>query len=107
MTRAGGPRGGRTSKPRRLQWSARARRDLLDIGDYIARDDPAAAQRFVDALIEKAEIAGRMPSSGRVVPEIGRDDVRELIHGRYRIVYQIEAATVEILTVFHGAQQLR
>jgi toxin ParE1/3/4 len=46
------------------------------------------------------------PGSGRVVPEIGRMEIRELILGDYRIVYRHHVGRVEILTVFHGARLL-
>jgi len=46
------------------------------------------------------------PQSGRVVPELDREDVREVIRGTYRIVYRYRSAAAEaqILTVFHGAR---
>jgi toxin ParE1/3/4 len=47
------------------------------------------------------------PLSGRVVPEVGDDTVREVIHGNYRIVYRVRPDLVEIVTVFHGARLFR
>lgn len=46
------------------------------------------------------------PKSGRVVPEIGDEQFRELIYGNYRILYRIEKKQVSILTVRHGKQIL-
>jgi ABC-type uncharacterized transport system substrate-binding protein len=40
------------------------------------------------------------PLSGRVVPEVGDDTVREVIHGNYRIVYRVRPDLVEIVTKF-------
>jgi len=37
-----------------------------------------------------------------VVPELRREDVREVIEGNYRIVYRVTKASVEVLTVFEG-----
>jgi plasmid stabilization system protein ParE len=34
----------------RVRWSLRARKDLLEIGRYIAMDDPQAARRWVERL---------------------------------------------------------
>jgi len=45
--------------------------------------------------------------SGRVVPEVGDDTVREVIHGNYRMVYRVRSDLVEIVTVFHGARFFR
>jgi toxin ParE1/3/4 len=44
------------------------------------------------------------PRSGRVVPELGNESIREVIHGNYRIVYRLQREVVEIATVFHGAR---
>ena len=40
------------------------------------------------------------------MPELGRAEVRELIHGGYRIVYRTESETILILTVRHGRRLL-
>lgn len=47
-----------------------------------------------------------LPRSGRVVPELGRDDIREIFVQSYRIIYRARPDTVEILTVHHGARVL-
>jgi len=45
------------------------------------------------------------PESGRIVPEIGIKEIRELIEGNYRIVYRIFSnKSVEILTIHHSAR---
>jgi plasmid stabilization system protein ParE len=45
------------------------------------------------------------PESGRVVPEVGSESLRELIIGRYRVIYRYRAPIVEIATVLHGARR--
>lgn len=47
-----------------------------------------------------------MPRRGRVVPELDRPDVRELLIGNYRFVYRIGDAEIVVLTVRHGRQLL-
>jgi len=42
-----------------------------------------------------------------VVPEVGDELLREVIHGNYRIVYRVRHDLVEIATVFHGARMFR
>ena len=88
----------------RLQvfWTDRASTDLEAIGDYIAKDNPAAAARWVDILIDVTEKAALAPLVGRRVPEVGRDDVRETYLRRYRIVYRVTARRLEVLTIFEG-----
>ena len=91
-----------------LIWSREARENLVDIEDFIARDSLERAVRFVDALIDHAEDnLPANPRSGRVVPEIGNSEIRELIYRGYRIVYRIKGELLEILTVFEGHRLLR
>ena len=86
----------------RLRWTHRAKDDLLSIGRFIARDRPAVARAFVAKLQVRARRAAKFPRSGRVVPELQRDDIREVIEGNYRIVYRITTVSVDVLTVFEG-----
>ena len=91
----------------KLRWTNRARQDLVDIGRYIGEDNPQAARRWVARLRKRAQQASDSPQSARVVPELMRDDVREVIERTYRLVYRIQTDTVDVLTVFEGHRQLR
>jgi toxin ParE1/3/4 len=86
----------------KLRWTARALRDLKAIGRYIADDDPNAARRWVARLQARAREASINPKAGRVVPEFGRDDLREVFVGTYRIVYRLSKVGIQVLTVFEG-----
>ena len=96
-----GPRSGAP-----IWWARRARRDLHEIGDFIARDKPEAAARWVNRIIDAVEHVAVFPNSGRAVPEIGRDDIREIILEDYRIVCQIYDDRIIVLTVFEGHMRL-
>ncbi len=48
----------------------------------------------------------RFPRSGRIVPEVGLPDIRELLVQNYRVVYLLRADDIEILTIRHGARPL-
>src|SRR5262249_40840797 len=61
-----------------VRWSRRAVRDLSQIQLYIEADDPDAAERWIRKLWERAERASRAPMTGRIVPEYGRPDIREV-----------------------------
>ncbi|MFT5432820.1 MAG: toxin ParE1/3/4, partial [Myxococcota bacterium] len=71
----------------KVEWSARAVRDLDAIFDYIALDNPVAALGWVARLQGRARLAGGAPLAGRVVPEVQDVDVREVFLRSYRIVY--------------------
>ena len=88
----------------KLIWTSTALRDLYNIGDHIAKDNPAAARRYVDKLIKKMRRVKRFPNSGRTVPEVANDAIREVIEGNYRLVYIVNssAKTITVLTVFES-----
>ena len=94
-------RGKRTIAPS-VAWTERAIADLRAIDDYIAADNPVAAEQWVGKLIAKAEEAARLPMAGRIVPEKARPDIREVFLRTYRIVYRVRERSILVLTVFEG-----
>jgi toxin ParE1/3/4 len=53
-----------------------------------------------------AERLREFPYSGQVVPELGREELREVIQGNYRVIYRVGEGRIDILTVYHGARLL-
>lgn len=88
-------------------WTERARDDLVDIFRFIARNNREAAERWTARLIEQAELVTATPLGGRVVPELGRADVRDVLLRTYRIIYRVAGNDIRILTVFEGHRRLR
>lgn len=64
-----------------LRWSKLAISDLDDIITYISRDSEENAR-----LIETTSI---FPYSGKVVPELNNDQIREKVFHNIRIIYRI------------------
>ena len=83
-----------------------SRLDLQEIVSFIARDSAAHARRFGNELIDQALSIGNFPEMGRTVPELGAPAVREIIHGSYRIVYELlhEPIAVFVLRFWHAAR---
>lgn len=90
----------------KLYWSARAQARLDQIHSYIASENPAAALRVVQQIVQRVSQISVFPDSGRQVADYDRDDVRELIEGQYRIIYRVGAGRIDVLTVKHCAQRL-
>ena len=88
----------------KLFWTETARQDLQAIRRYIAADNPTAAKRWVNGLRERTWNTLYSPLAGHKVPELLRNDIRELIEENYRIVYKIFEDRLFILTVFEGHQ---
>lgn len=87
-----------------IRWSPQAADDLASIRAFIARDSAHYANLVVQRIVAAIDLLASSPRMGRVVPEIGDPEMREVIVGAYRIVYRYRHDTVEITTIFHGAR---
>lgn len=93
-----------------MGWSVivtpQAQEDLREIVAFIARDDPDRARNFGNLLLDKALALETLPERGRVVPELGDAAVREVVHGSYRVIYEVihDAEAVFVLRFWHGAR---
>jgi toxin ParE1/3/4 len=84
--------------------SAEAEDDLEAIGDYIARDNPGRALRFLHELREKCRGLADMPERFPLVSRYEASGVRKRVHGDYGIFYRIEARKVVVIHILHGAR---
>jgi addiction module RelE/StbE family toxin len=94
-------------KPLKVEFSPTALFDLEDIADYIAQDNPVAAEQWVDKLVEAAEKVASHPRSGRAVQEVADSKVREVLVGEYRVICRVEEKRLLALTVIEGHRRLR
>ncbi|MEO9591268.1 MULTISPECIES: type II toxin-antitoxin system RelE/ParE family toxin [Pirellulaceae] len=90
--------------PSKIYWTRQSREDLRAVRAHIARDAPATASAYVRKLRLSVGRLRQFPFSGEVVPEIGREDLREVLQGNYRIIYRVADRRVDILAVFHSAR---
>jgi len=90
----------------KIMWSPLAIDRITEIAEYIAKDNPSAARKWVEILFGKVELLESSPLSGRVAPETRREEIRELIHDNYRIIYRVEKNKISVLTIRHGRQIL-
>ncbi len=86
----------------RAVWTLSAEQDRSDIFEFIARDNPLAA---IDMDEMFAAAVGRLAEH----PQIGRTGIipgtRELIlHQSYRLIYEVQGATIWILALVHTAR---
>lgn len=89
-----------------IVWSPLAVDRASEIAVYIAQDKPSAAEKWIKTVFSKVEQLKSFPEMGRIVPELGNNQLRELIYGNYRIIYRIGAEQISILTIRHGNQIL-
>lgn len=91
---------------RQVAWSLLATRDLESIVEHISRDSEFYAAAVARELVAAARSLAIFPERGRVVPEYEDPVVREIIVGRYRLIYRARGERVEVLRVIHGARQI-
>ena len=90
----------------KVVWTGPALRDLEVIVRYIAMDSPRYAERFSKRLVQAPRVLREYPSVGRIVPEYQLANLRELILGAYRIIYEIRQETCYIEAVIHASRDL-
>ncbi len=87
-------------------WSLLAKSDFKQAVTYIRDDNPIAAQQWRIALLERVELLADFPELGRLVPLKANPAAREIIFGRYRIIYQYAQITdsIQIIRIWHSAR---
>ncbi|MEO7086067.1 MAG: type II toxin-antitoxin system RelE/ParE family toxin [Gemmatimonadaceae bacterium] len=88
----------------RIVWSPLALERVRAIAQEVASERPIVAKRWVRAIFTRAQQLREYPQSGRITPDLGRTEVRQLPHPPYRIIYRVERSRILILTVRHGRE---
>jgi toxin ParE1/3/4 len=89
-----------------VRWTTSAIAHLVSIHEHIARDSPRFAARMVDRITTRTRQIETFPRSGQSVPEYRDQDIREVIEGPYRVIYEVCGEDVFVLAVIHGARLL-
>lgn len=91
----------------KIVWSPLAVEQARNIASYIALDNLAAAEGWIDQIFSCIERLQEFPESGRIVPEISRRDVREIVQGNYRVIYRLGRTEIKVLVVKSYRQKLK
>lgn len=87
-----------------ITWSLRAIDRVVEIANYIAQENPSAADAWVSRLFDHVETQlGQFPLSGKPARDVDSDDARELVFESYRVFYDVRDH-VQILTVRQGRE---
>lgn len=89
-----------------IAWTEPAVAEVSAYIDFLAELDPDAAERWYRAVIQAIERASGFPHIGRVVPELSREDVREVIVSKHRVIYRVTATHLVVWSVHHGHRPL-
>jgi toxin ParE1/3/4 len=83
----------------RVVWSPLARDQAAEAVALIAAERPAAATGWLDTVVSKAGSLALFPDMGRMVPELQRPAIREVLVAPYRMIYRRDETEVIILAV--------
>ena len=90
----------------KIVWYSLALERVESIAKHIAEDKPSAALNWVSGLFSCVDRLAEFPESGRVVPEVRLQRIREVVFGSYRVIYSV-TNQVDILTVRRSSQLLK
>jgi toxin ParE1/3/4 len=91
----------------RLIWTEPALAELDEIAEYIALDNPKAASRFVEKVLDKVERLQAHPMSGKRPAELKHTEYREVVVAPCRVFYRVEKDDVYLLCVMRSERLLR
>jgi len=82
-------------------WSRRAKRELQSIRDYIAAHNAHAATQVVERILKQVSLLESVPLIGAPYVDAAGRPARQLVSGRYRIIYRIVANSdrIDILSI--------
>jgi toxin ParE1/3/4 len=82
-----------------------AEADLDDLWAYIAANNPVAADRLVDAVMEATRTHVRFPNMGQSRNDL-QPGLRSFVVSPYVVFYRPLGDTIEVLRVLHGARDI-
>lgn len=88
-----------------LEISPLAQLDLEEIADYIARDSPTNADRFIESLQFQCHKLARAPFAYVARPEVG-EGIRSCSYGRYTIFFRVDEPMVHVVRILHSARDV-
>lgn len=90
----------------KVSLGARARRDLAEIGAWIAQDDPEAADRFVAELTDVAKRIGAMPHAFPIFVRANGREIHKRAYPSYAILYYVSRDKVRIARIVNVRRDL-
>ena len=83
-----------------VRWSAEAVAALaaIEVG-LVARYSETRATEIIDELVQRIELLSENPKLGRIVPEYGHWQLRELVDKWNRVLYRLQPHAIEIVTI--------
>ena len=90
----------------KVHWTISALENLRVLHQHIARHSPANAQDAVERLTRRSQQLGNSPDSGRIVSNDDMPELREIIEGKARLLYQIKPDQIDVIALLHVEHRL-
>ena len=84
-----------------------AAQDITDIWQFIAQENPAAARRFRNAILDAIRKLVSFPHQGRARPDLTSKPVRFQVILDYLIAYAPDQKPLLVIAVIHGRRNPR
>ena len=92
----------------KIVWTELSLLDLKEIFDYIALNSNRYATIITNKIYQRVQLIAENQFIGKTVAEFNNKSIRELIEGKYRIIYKIKSdSQLDILRVYHTARLLK
>jgi len=88
----------------KIIWTKSAVLNLESIKSYIAQDSQYYSVELTEKIFGAVEKLSGFPRLGREVPEIKKENIREIIYGNYRILYRIDTEVLYIIAIIHATR---
>ncbi len=90
-----------------IKWLVSSKSDLKEIYEFIANDSKRYAKLQIQRIISHTQIIKSNLEIGKMLIELNRYEIREIVEGNYRIIYKIiDENEVHILYVHHSSRDL-
>ena len=92
-----------------LTISKKAKRDIIEIHNYISIDSHKYTLKIVQEFLKAFEIIKKFPKIGKKYPMKFKNHSKmyEFHYRSYRIIYSIKENNIYILTIIHQAQNIK
>ena len=85
-----------------VNWTRKAENDLNNIFEFIAVTNTIAAKKVLTGILNSVENIELNPHMGKVFNSLLGDQIRECIHKKYRIIYEIQQSEgILVLSILH------
>jgi len=96
------------SRKRKITFAASAVKDLeATYNWYVEQQVPDVGDKLLKEIISQVERLADFPESGRIVPEFGIANLREVIFPPFRIVYRLDKNRARIVRIWRSERLLK